>query len=56
MYSTQEASIALKKVKRESSVSPYFLSALVAFLVLHNTTEHSQGFIICFVIKNPLIR
>ena len=30
-------------------VSPYFVS-----LMLFNRTDHSQGFLICFMIKNPL--
>ena len=36
-----------------SRVSPHFLSSLAASLALYNITKHTQGFSICFIIKNP---
>ena len=54
--STREA--ARKKCREKHSttsrVSPHFLSALAASCALYNRTEQSQGFSICFIIKNPL--
>ena len=51
---------AQKKCKRKHetqlSVFPYFLSALATVSqVFYNRTEHSRGFFICFMIKNPII-
>ena len=37
-----------------SCFSLHFFRALAASCVLYNRTEHSQGFSICFIIKNPL--
>ena len=42
------------KRETQSSVSPYFLSALGASKTFYNTTAQSQGYCICFTIKNPL--
>ena len=37
-----------------SCSSLHFFRALTASCVLFNNTEHSQGFSICFITKNPL--
>ena len=37
-----------------SCFSLLFFRALAASYVLYNRTEYSQGFSICFIIKNPL--
>ena len=50
-------SLLLKKWETLDYVSCFFLNffrALAASWVLYNRTQHSQGFSICFIIKNPL--
>ena len=37
-----------------SGLSTHLFRALATSCVLYNRTEHSQGFSICFIIKNPL--
>ena len=50
----REALTVLCSVLKQSNVSFHFLSALAASCMLYNRTEHSQGFFICFMVKNPL--
>ena len=42
-----------KNTRNRREVSPNFLSALATSQALCNRTEYSQGFLICFMIKNP---
>ena len=58
LKSMQDVARTRKKCREKHEtwfvVSPYFSSALAALFVPCNRTLHTQGFFICFIMKNPL--